>query len=94
MFLQFVVSNIQVKYCADNKISTFTSKALKNSITSSILLTRENNLYNYKYSSDILDVMFNSISMIAAPLEDETTIEKINGTVKKVGSEDNINIRT
>jgi hypothetical protein len=32
--------------------------------------------------------------MIAGPLDDESSIEKINGTVKKTGSSDNIKIRT
>jgi hypothetical protein len=38
--------------------------------------------------------MFNSISVTAGSEDDEKSIESITGTVKKVGSEDNITVRT
>lgn len=86
MLLGFVVNNLKIHY----KGAEFGLSAKKSG--GNYLLRRLGQRSLYRYKSNILDVTFHPIEMIAAPCDEETNITQISGAVKKVGVEDPVKV--
>lgn len=88
MLLQFVVSKIKIYY----RGSEFTLAARKSMNTLMSHIYRNTRVY--RYSSNVLDVIFNPVSLTACPVSEEEKVSQIQGAVKKTGSEEQVKVKT
>ena len=88
LYLRFYVESFTIHYKIGDKTYNFTSRVDPNIDT--YLHTQEGFKDNYRFLSDKLDVMFNPVSYVVCPEEEEKNIPLLSGNVKKVSSEDRI----
>jgi len=85
MYLRYYIDKFTITYNVNNKKYNFTSSV--NQSVDTYLHTTEGNKDNYRFISDKIDVMFNPISYVICPEEEETNILPIKGNVKKESSD-------
>ena len=87
MYLRYYIDNFTITYkdSINDKIYHFTSSV--NQSVDTYLHNTEGNKDNYRFISDKIDVMFNPISYVICPEDEETNILPIRGNIKKESSD-------
>lgn len=104
MYLQFAVTWMQVMYKnpdydssqeegPDNReYVTFSTYADQTNLVDTYLHKADNYKETYTFISEKLEMNINPVSLIACPPEKETSLVYLSGSVKKTGSEDQIQL--
>lgn len=87
MYLRYYIDNFTITYkdSINGKSYHFTSSV--NQSVDTYLHNTEGNKDNYRFISDKIDVMFNPISYVICPEDEETNILPIRGNIKKESSD-------
>ena len=87
MYLRYYIDNFTITYkdSTNGKSYHFTSSV--NQSVDTYLHNTEGNKDNYRFISDKIDVMFNPISYVICPEDEETNILPIRGNIKKESSD-------